>query len=70
MKGIVFFGAGNISQSIIIGLINNGFEKKYINFIDRNPLNNKIIKKMGIKPIDIKQLTKNNHHINSGSDKP
>lgn len=63
MKGVVFFGAGNISQSIIIGLINNGFEKKYINFIDRNPLNNKIIKKMGIKPIDIKQLTKNNHHI-------
>ena len=63
MKGIVFFGAGNISQSIIIGLINNGFQKKYINFIDRNPLNNKIIKKMGIKPIDIKQLTKNNHHI-------
>ena len=49
MKGIVFFGAGNISQSIIIGLINNGFQKKYINFIDRNPLNNKIIKKMGIE---------------------
>jgi pyrroline-5-carboxylate reductase len=36
MKKIVFFGAGNIAQSIILGLISSGHDKENILFIDRN----------------------------------
>ena len=36
MKKIVFFGAGNIAQSIILGLISAGHNKENILFIDRN----------------------------------
>ena len=39
MKKIVFFGAGNIAQSIILGLISSGYEKENILFIDRNRRN-------------------------------
>lgn len=49
MKKIVFFGAGNISQSVISGLIFNGFNIKNILFIDRNSNNKKILKKIGVK---------------------
>ena len=49
MKKIVFFGAGNIAQSIILGLISSGYEKENILFIDRNRSNQNILKKLGIK---------------------
>ena len=49
MKKIVFFGAGNISQSIILGLIAKGYKKKDILYIDRNKENQKHLKKIGIK---------------------
>ena len=39
MKKIVFFGAGNISQSIILGLIAKGYKKKDILYVDRNKEN-------------------------------
>lgn len=52
MGTTVFFGAGNISQSIIKGLIKNGVSKKDILYIDRNASNKKILSKIGIKPID------------------
>jgi pyrroline-5-carboxylate reductase len=51
MKKIVFFGAGNISQSIILGLIAKGYKKKDILYIDRNKENQKHLKKIGIKNI-------------------
>lgn len=56
MKTTLFFGAGNISQSIIKGLIKNGVSKKDILFIDRNPSNTKELLKMGIKSISKNQL--------------
>lgn len=49
MKKIVFFGAGNISQSIILGLIAKGYKKKDILYVDRNKENQKHLKKIGIK---------------------
>ena len=56
MKKTLFYGAGNISQSIIKGLIKNGVSKKDILFIDRNPSNTKELLKMGIKSISKNQL--------------
>ena len=49
MKRIVFFGAGNITQSIILGLISSGHNKENILFIDRNRKNRNVLKKLGIK---------------------
>ena len=49
MKKIVFFGAGNITQSIILGLISSGHNKENILFIDRNRKNRNVLKKLGIK---------------------
>jgi pyrroline-5-carboxylate reductase len=49
MKKIVFFGAGNIAQSIILGLISSGHDKENILFIDRNRKNQNVLKKLGIK---------------------
>ena len=46
MGTTVFFGAGNISQSIIKGLIKNGVSKKDILYIDRNASNKKILSKI------------------------
>jgi len=45
MKKIVFFGAGNITQSIILGLISSGHNKENILFIDRNRKNRNVLKK-------------------------
>tara|TARA_B110000240_G_C13505589_1_gene455996 strand:- start:1623 stop:2417 length:795 start_codon:yes stop_codon:yes gene_type:complete len=56
MKNIIFFGAGNISQAIIIGLIKSGMSKDNILYIDRNAKNKKVLLKMGIKPINIKNI--------------
>ena len=49
MKKIVFFGAGNIAQSIILGLISSGHNKENILFIDRNRKNQNVLKKLGIE---------------------
>jgi len=49
MKKIVFFGAGNIAQSIILGLISSGHDKENILFIDRNRKNKNVLKKLGIE---------------------
>lgn len=48
MKKIVFFGGGNIAQSIILGLISSGHDKENILFIDRNRKNQNVLKKLGI----------------------
>ena len=49
MKKILFYGGGNIAQSVIEGLIKSGFSKKNIYFIDRNLSNQKILKKLKIR---------------------
>ena len=53
MKKIVFFGAGNIAQSIILGLISSGHDKENILFIDRNKKNQSVLKKLGIEEYTI-----------------
>ena len=52
MKKIIFYGAGNISQALIEGLISAGYDKKYIYFVDRNKSNTKKLTKIGIKKIN------------------
>ena len=52
MNQIIFYGCGNISQTIIKGLILDGFAKKYILYIDRNPLNKKKLSQYVIKSAD------------------
>ncbi len=49
MKNILFYGGGNIAQSVIEGLIKSGFPKKNIYFIDRNLSNQKKLKKLKIR---------------------
>ena len=49
MKKILFYGGGNIAQSVIEGLIKSGFSKKNIYFIDRNLSNQKKLKKLKIR---------------------
>ena len=49
MKKILFYGGGNIAQSVIQGLIKSGFSKKNIYFIDRNLSNQKKLKKLKIR---------------------
>ena len=49
MKNILFYGGGNIAQSVIEGLIKSGFSKKNIYFIDRNLSNQKKLKKLKIR---------------------
>jgi len=48
VKNILFYGGGNIAQSVIEGLIKSGFSKKNIYFIDRNLSNQKKLKKLKI----------------------
>jgi Pyrroline-5-carboxylate reductase len=36
VKKILFYGAGNISQALIMGLLSSGFNKVDIEYIDRN----------------------------------
>ena len=49
MKRLIFVGAGNISQAIIDGLINSGYNKKNISYIDRNKSNSLKLQKQQIK---------------------
>ena len=55
MKKIVFFGAGNIAQALIEGMLSSGINKKDILFIDRNTKNKHTMKKTGIKEYSIKK---------------
>ena len=48
MKKILFYGCGNISQSLIKGLLNSGFNNEDIFFKDRNIRNHKISNTIGI----------------------
>ena len=54
MKRLVFFGAGNISQAIIDGLIDGGYSKENISYVDRNKSNSLKLKKQQIKKYSIK----------------
>ena len=58
MKKIVFFGAGNIAQALIEGMISNGHNKNNILFIDRNTQNSKKLKKIGIKEFNSNEAKK------------
>ena len=49
MKRLVFFGAGNISQAIIGGLIDGGYSKDNIAYVDRNKSNSLKLKKQQVK---------------------
>ena len=49
MKNILFFGGGNIAQSVIEGLIKSGYKRNNIFFIDRNTKNKNKLKKLKIK---------------------
>jgi pyrroline-5-carboxylate reductase len=55
MKKIVFFGAGNIAQALIEGMLSSGINKKDILFIDRNTKNKNTMKKIGIREYSIKK---------------
>ena len=57
MNQIIFYGCGNISQTIIKGLILDGCAKKNILYIDRNPLNKKKLSRYGIKSADQSKLS-------------
>ena len=49
MKNIAFYGCGNISQAIVHGLINSGFNSKNIFFLDRNIKNQNKLRKYKIR---------------------
>ena len=49
MKKLIFFGAGNISQAVIDGLIVSGYNKENISYIDRNRSNASKLQKQKIK---------------------
>ena len=46
MKKIAFYGGGNISQSVIEGLIKAGYKKSNIFYKDRNKKNSNILQKL------------------------
>ena len=46
MKDILFYGGGNIAQSVIEGLIKSGYPKNNIYYKDRNITNQKKLKKL------------------------
>ena len=54
MKRLVFFGAGNISQAIIGGLIDGGYSKDNIAYVDRNKSNSLKLKKQQVKKYSTK----------------
>ena len=52
MKNVVFYGGGNISQAVAEGLIKSGYEKNKIFYVDRNPKNKRILKKLQINNLE------------------
>jgi len=58
VKKILFYGAGNISQALIMGLLSSGFNKNNIEYIDRNLSNQKNLKKLKIKKAEQKNISK------------
>ena len=52
---IVFYGGGNIAQAFIEGLINSGYKKNNIFYIDRNLKNKNKLKKLKIKSLNNKE---------------
>jgi len=51
MKDILFYGGGNIAQSVIEGLIKSGYPKNNIYYKDRNITNQKKLKKLKIRKL-------------------
>jgi Pyrroline-5-carboxylate reductase len=49
---IAFYGGGNIAQAFIEGLLKSGYKKNNIFYVDRNPKNQKLLKKLKIKKLD------------------
>ena len=58
MKNVVLFGGGNIAQAIIKGLINSGYKRNGIFYIDRSTKNQKILSKLRIKNLKNHKSTK------------
>ena len=63
MKNILFYGSGNISSSIIEGLLKCGYKKKNIFAYTRNISTRNKLKKLKINSISKKDLLKNNYKI-------
>ena len=55
---IVFYGGGNIAQSFIEGLLRSGYKRSNIFYLDRNPRNKRILKKLKIRSLDSQKLLK------------
>ncbi len=55
---IVFYGGGNIAQAFIEGLINSGYKRNNIFYIDRNINNKNKLKKLKIKSLESKEALK------------
>ena len=49
---VAFYGCGNIAQSIIEGLIEDGFKSEDIFYVDRNKGNKRRLKKLKINNLD------------------
>jgi len=63
MKNILFYGSGNISSSIIEGLLKCGYKKENIFAYTRNISTRNKLKKLKINSISKKDLLKNNYKI-------
>lgn len=63
MKNILFYGSGNISSSIIEGLLKFGYKKKNIFAYTRNISTRNKLKKLKINSISKKDLLKNSYKI-------
>jgi Pyrroline-5-carboxylate reductase len=58
VKKILFYGAGNISQALVMGLLSSGFNKNNIEYIDRNLSSQKNLKKLKKKKAGKKNISK------------
>ncbi len=63
MKNILFYGSGNISSSIIEGLLKCGYKKTNIFAYTRNISTRNKLKKLKINSISKKDFLKNNYKI-------
>ena len=55
---IAFYGGGNIAQAFIEGLLRSGYKRNNIFYVDRNPKNQKLLKKLKIKKLDSQKSLK------------